>query len=306
VPRTASGRTRLHDLSGYDLVVSNSHTIAKGARTTPRQLHICYLETPMRFAWDLEEYYLRQFRQRGPRRLLARAVFARMRRWDLRTAPAVDEYVALSRYVADRCRRVYGRAAHVLPPPVRTDFFTPADGVAREGYLAASRLTPFKNVGLIVEAFRAMPERRLAVIGDGPEYERIRARCPANVTMLGLQEDAALREHMRRARAFLFAAPEDFGIVMAEAQACGTPVIALGEGGALEIVRGADSGDPTGVFFREATARAVVGAVTAFESGASRITAAACRARAMRFTEENFRAGWMAHVQRALASRSAA
>lgn len=293
------------DLSAYDLVISNSHTIAKGVKTGRHQTHVCYLETPMRFAWDLEQYYLERFRLSAPRRALARGVFRWMRQWDLRSVPHIAAFASVSAFVARRCEHLYHRASEVVYPPVDVDYFTPA-GDRNDFYLAASRLTPFKRLDLIVEAFAALPHRRLVVIGDGPERDRIRAMATPNVSLLGYQPDDVLRDHMRRARAFLFAAPEDFGMIMAEAQACGTPVIALGVGGACEIVRGLDHPEPTGVLFGDGTPASVVDAVHQFEAEQSRMSAAACRANALRFTPAAFQRGLTRVVAAAMSAATPA
>jgi glycosyltransferase involved in cell wall biosynthesis len=291
------------DLKGYDLVISNSHTVAKGVRPPKGQVHVCYLETPMRFAWDLEDYYLRAFGlEHRLKKAVARIVLRALRRWDLKSSARVDKFLAVSLFVAKRCETFYHRHADVLYPPVNVDFFTPVHGARDDFYLVASRLTPFKRVDLIIEAFRALPQRKLVVIGDGPERNHIGERCPANVTLLGYQSDEILRDHMRRARAFLFPAPEDFGIIMAEAQACGTPVIALAHGGAVEIVRGLESDVPSGVFFDAQSVDAVVQAIGCFEREGSRITPENCRTSAMRFTPQAFRDGLRRHVTGALES----
>jgi len=276
------------DLRAYDLVISNSHTVAKGVRTHHRQTNFCYLETPMRFAWDLRDYYLEHFRLSPVKRIAARMAFGALQRWDRRTARRVDEFCSVSAFVAARCRRYYRRESNVIYPPVNVDFFTPG-GERDDFYLTASRLTPFKRLDLIVEAFREMPDRQLIVIGDGPDRARIESRCTPNIRCLGYQANADLRDHMRRARAFLFPAPEDFGIVMAEAQACGTPVIALGIGGACEIVVDLDADAPTGVLFPDATITGVKAAVQRFESHASGFSPQACRDNALRFTPQRFR-----------------
>jgi glycosyltransferase involved in cell wall biosynthesis len=290
------------DLRGYDLVISNSHTAAKGIQPRePRAVHVCYLETPMRFAWDLEAYYLRAFRMHhGLRKGAARLALAGLRRWDLRSVPRVDKFVAVSKFVAKRCETFYGRQAAVQYPPVDVDFFTPGETSKDDFFLVASRLTPFKCVDLIVETFRALPNRKLVVIGEGPERDHIAMRCPSNVTLLGYQPDEILRDYMRRARAFLFPAPEDFGIVMAEALACGTPVIALGHGGALEIVRGMDTEAPTGAFFDLQSVDAVLQAIACFEREESRIRREDCRTSVTRFAPHAFRDGLRHHVDRAL------
>jgi glycosyltransferase involved in cell wall biosynthesis len=294
------------DLRGYDLVISNSHTVAKGLRTQRAQPHLCCLQTPMRFAWDLEDDYLERFRIGGARRVVARRVLRAMRDWDRRTATRVDEFLSISRFVASRCERFYGRSSTVLYPPVDVDYFVAGSAPREDFFLTASRLTPFKRIDLIVEAFKALPDHRLIVIGDGPERARIEAIRTANVTYLGYQRDDVLRDYMQRARAFVFAAPEDFGLVMAEAQACGTPVIALGVGGACEIVRGLDDDPSTGVLFPEATASAIGNAVAAFERHESRFVPSACRANSLRFSPELFRNGLSGATRRLIEGRSSA
>jgi len=289
------------DLTGYDLVISNSHTVAKGVVPREGQVHVCYLETPMRFAWDLESYYLKRFRMdRGLKGAAARFVVRRLRRWDVATAARVDSFVACSEFVSRRCKTFYHRDAEVVYPPVDVDYFTPDAAQKEDFFLVASRLTPFKRVDLIVEAFRALPNRKLVVIGDGPERDRVASLCSTNVTFLGYQPDDVLRDHMRRARAFVYAAPEDFGIVMAEAQACGTPVIALEHGGATEIVQGPDSPAPTGVFFDSQSVVAVVDAVSRFERDEGLFAPPACRRNALRFEPRLFREALVRYVDAAL------
>lgn len=291
------------DLAGYDLVISNSHTAAKGIIAHPHQVHVCYLMSPMRFAWDLQPLYLRAFRVgRGIRGIAVRLLLHRLRTWDAASAARVDAFISVSRFVRRRAELAYRRESVVVYPCADVEQYAVAERPRDDFYLAASRLTPFKNIALLVEAFREMPDRRLVVIGDGPERARLQRRLPSNVRLLGYQPDAVLRDHMQRARAFLFAAPEDFGIVMVEAQACGAPVIALATGGAAEIVRDIDHAEPTGVLFREQRPGDVVEAIARFESiGVDRITSANCRANAMRFTPERFRRDFLEAVERACA-----
>jgi glycosyltransferase involved in cell wall biosynthesis len=210
----------------------------------------------------------------------------------------VDEFLAISRFVSRRIRKVYRRDSTVIYPPVDTDAFTPGAETRREPfYVTASRLVPYKRIELIVEAFARMPDRALVVIGDGPEGNRIRAKASANVQLLGEQPFPVLVDHLRRARAFVFAAEEDFGIVPIEAQACGTPVIAYEKGGAVETLRGLDHPQPTGVFFPEQTVTALQTAIATFECEAARITPEACRHNALRFRAELFRERFGAFVR---------
>lgn len=277
------------DLARYDIVVSSSHAFAKGVITRPDQLHLSYVHTPMRFAWDLQHEYLRAAGlERGPMAWAARIALHRLRQWDARTANGVDVFLANSSHVAQRIRKTYRREAEVLHPPVDVSAF-PLHERKEDFYLTVSRLEAYKRVELLLEAFARMPDRRLVVIGDGPEMHRLRSRAPANVELRGRLPAAQVCEHMQRARAFLFAGVEDFGIVMAEAQACGTPVIAFARGGAAEIVRPEGSPRPTGLLFREQTAAALIDALKRFECDAARFAPENCRDSAMRFDRSCFR-----------------
>jgi glycosyltransferase involved in cell wall biosynthesis len=277
------------DLSGYDLVISSNHAVAKGVLTGPDQIHICYCHTPIRYAWDLQHQYLREAGfSRGLRGALMRAVLHYIRLWDVRTAAGVDHFVCNSNYIARRVRKIYGRAAVVIHPPVDLEAFA---FVAEKGeaYVAASRMVPYKRMDLVVAAFAQMPDRRLIVLGDGPEMGKVRALAGPNVTLLGYPSDTMLRENLQRARALVFAGEEDFGILPVEAQACGTPVIAYGRGGVLDSIvpPGNPAAVPTGVFFYEQTAAAIVAAVREFE--AMEIDPQACRTQAERFSAARFR-----------------
>jgi hypothetical protein len=272
------------DVSGYDVIVSSSHAVAKGVATGPGQFHLSYVHSPMRYAWDLQEEYLRAAGlDRGPTGWAARLVLHRLRQWDRRSAKGVDVFLANSAYVAGRILRAYGRQAEVLHPPVDVAAF-PLGERKENFYLTVSRLQPYKRIDLLVEAFARMPQRRLVVIGDGPEMPRLRALASRNIELLGRLPTAEVKQHMQRARAFLFAGIEDFGIVMVEAQASGAPLIAFGTGGAAEIVR-----SETGVLFGAQTVAAVVEAVLRFEHDPGRFSAANCRENAMRFDRAVFR-----------------
>jgi glycosyltransferase involved in cell wall biosynthesis len=284
------------DLSRYDLVISSSYAVAKGVLTGPDQIHLCMCYSPIRYAWDLQHQYLRETGlDRGLRSLLARYLLHRVRVWDLRTANGVDGFIAISRFIARRIWKTYRREATVIYPPVDVDYFVP--GPRREEfYLTASRMVPYKRIDVIVEAFAEMPHRRLVVIGDGPEMRRLRARASSNVELLGYQPLPVLRDHLQRARAFVFAAEEDFGIAPLEAQACGTPVIGYNRGGLGETIRGLDTEAPTGVLFDRQTPEAIREAMERFERSAAAITSDACRANARRFDPERFRREFRQYV----------
>lgn len=281
------------DLSGYDLVITSSAALAKGVITSADQPHIAYVHSPARYAWDMMHAYLAQSRlTSGPKAYLAKYLLSRFRIWDSRTPNGVDHFIANSRFISRRIKKVYRRDSEVIYPPVELEKFALCHD-KRDYYLAASRMVPYKRLDLIVKAFTEMPDKRLVVVGEGPENAKIAdiARGHANIELVGYQETAALVKYMQEAKAFVFAAEEDFGIVPVEVQACGTPVIAYAGGGALETVIDYEH-DPehaTGVFFEEQSARSIVDAVGRFESLAARLTAENCRKNAERFSPEIFR-----------------
>jgi glycosyltransferase involved in cell wall biosynthesis len=277
------------EFRGYDLVLSSSHAVAKGVLTAPGQVHVSYVHTPIRYAWDLREDYLREAGlSRGLRGWVARAVLHYIRHWDRSSAVGVDHIVANSDFVRRRIARCWGRDAQVIHPPVDVEGFSLRRD-KEDFYLVAGSMAPYKKVPMLVEAFTAMPARRLVVIGDGPDLARAKEAAGPNVTFLGHQPFDVLRDHLQRCRAFVFGALEDFGIMPLEAQACGTPVIAFGAGGALETVIPIGSVAPTGLFFDQQTAVAVIGAVEAFERERGTFDPDACRTNALRFAAPVFR-----------------
>ncbi len=236
------------DLSSYDLIISSNYAVAKGVLTGPDQVHVSYVHSPMRYAWDLQHSYLRESGYaRGFKSALARTMLHYMRMWDTRTASGPDAIVANSEFIARRIRKVYGRTAQVIYPPV-TLAKPSADAPRRRHFLAASRLVPYKNIEVVIEAFKHLPDLELIVAGDGPEAKRLRAIAGPNVTFAGFVSDNEMRELMTTARALVFAAEEDFGIIPVEAQSEGTPVLALARGGARETVPAAGP-HRTGMFF---------------------------------------------------------
>lgn len=285
------------DLDDYDVVVSSSYAVAKGALTRADQLHISYVHSPMRYAWDLHHEYLRESGlTSGLRSMVARAILHYMRLYDTMTANRVDVFLANSQHVARRIWKTYRRKAQVIYPPVDVNRFELQEE-KEDFYLAMSRLVPYKRMDLIVEAFAAMPDKELVVIGDGPDMRKIEKLAGPNVTLLGYQPNEAVEHYMRNARAFVFAAEEDFGIVPVEAQACGTPVIAYGKGGALEtVVPG-----KTGVFFQEQDVAHVKAAIDDFEAVEERLNPEEIRANAERFSHDVFRSIFTRTVNRAYA-----
>ena len=244
----------------------------------------------MRYAWDLQHQYLKESGlDTGIKGWFAKWFLHKLRIWDVRTANGVDAFIANSHFIAKRIKKIYGRDATVIYPPVDTDGFEFKEK-KEEFFLTASRLVPYKRVDMIVEAFANMPDQKLVVIGEGPEMAKVKAKAGPNVEILGYQSTAVLKDHMQRAKAFVFAAEEDFGITPVEAQACGTPVIAYGRGGALETVLSPDHGRvATGVFFQEQSVASIIDAVTRFNTMDPKISPHACRDNALRFSPQRFR-----------------
>ncbi|ENT8517482.1 glycosyltransferase family 4 protein [Raoultella sp. FYR_9] len=276
------------DVSKYDIVLSSSHAVAKGILTGPDQLHISYVHSPIRYAWDLQHQYLREAGlERGLKSKLARLILHKIRMWDYRTANGVDHFIANSKFISRRIKKVYGRDSDVIYPPVDVDRFSLVES-KDDYYFTASRLVPYKRIDLIVEAFSHMPEKKLVVIGDGSEMSKIKSKATKNIEILGYQPNEVMQSTMQKAKAFVFAAEEDFGITPVEAMACGTPVIAFGKGGTLETVKPIGYEKPTGVFFKEQSIESVIAAVDEFESSIEIFTPENCRQRAMTFSTERF------------------
>ncbi|WP_439882423.1 glycosyltransferase family 4 protein [Pontibacter sp. MBLB2868] len=271
------------NLAEYDLVISSSYAVAKGALTNPNQLHICYCHSPIRYAWDLYQQYLVGANlKKGVKGVLAKLVLHYIRLWDASTVNRVDHFVANSNYIARRIKKLYNREATVIYPPVDVNKFDYK--VEKEDfYLAASRMVPYKRIDLIVEAFAMMPDKKLVVIGEGPDYDKIKSKAKNNVILLGYQPFEVLKDYMQRAKAFIFAAEEDFGIIPVEAQACGTPVIAFGKGGSLETVN-----NSTGIFFDQQTTTSIINAVLKFEENILKFDKYQIRLNAERFSKERF------------------
>ncbi len=289
------------DLSAFNLVLSSSYAVAKGVLTGPDQTHVCYCHSPIRYAWDLQPQYLRESgMERGLKSIVARVILSYIRMWDVRTANGVDHFIANSTFIARRIRKVYRRESVVIPPPVDIPESLPAI-VRKDYYVTASRLVPYKRIDLIIEAFNRMPDRKLIVIGSGPMLEQLKLLAKPNVSVLGYQPQEVLETHLAEARAFVFAAEEDFGIAPVEAQAFGTPVIAYGKGG----IRDSVDENRTGIFFHEQSYGAICEAVKAFEKRLPDWDHGAISEHAMAFRPESFRTGLseqisvaMSHIER--------
>ena len=259
------------DLRQHDVILSSSHAVAKGILTTPDQLHICYCHSPMRYAWDLTFDYLRESKLgTGMAGWLTRYILHRLRQWDVLSANRVDYFIANSAHTARRIWRCYRRDATVIYPPVNTEDF-PFLSQKEDFYVTVSRLVSYKQVTLIVKAFNQL-QKPLVIIGTGPDMDKILKIAKPNIQILGWQPDDMVKKYMASARGFVYAACEDFGIALVEAQACGTPVIAYGAGGALETVRDIRShGDTgTGIFFQKQSQASLIEAVETFEAKAGK------------------------------------
>lgn len=274
------------DLRGYDVVISSSHCVAKGVLTKADQLHICYCHSPIRYCWDMYNEYLEESHlDKGFKSWLVRLMLHPIRQFDAIAGSRVDYYISNSDYVGQRIRKTYRRKATTIHPNIDISNFELCND-KQDYYLASSRLVAYKKIDTIIEAFNQMPDKKLVVIGGGPNLEAYRKLAKDNVTVMGYQPFDVLKEKMQHAKAFVFAADEDFGMIPIEAQSCGTPVIAYGHGGSLETV----NGGKTGLFFNEQTPEAIVEAVNKFESmGSQPFAPADCRQWAEGFSEERFK-----------------
>lgn len=272
------------NVENYPVVLSISHAVAHGVKTTKEQVHISYICTPMRYAWHLENDYLHLHHLDKP--LLSNAahtILGMLRCWDKSVAPRADHLLAISHWTAERIKEFWGLEAKVIYPPVDIDRFQPAKQ-REKFYLFVARLVPYKMTAEIIHAFNQL-KLPLYIVGIGPEMPRLQKLANTNIKLLGHQSDAIVTDLMNRARAFVYMAVEDFGIAMVEAQAAGCPVIAYRRGGAAEIVRDGE----TGLLYRNQTACSLIEAVHQFESRASSFSSLAARENAIPFSRSCFR-----------------
>ncbi|MDQ3394473.1 MAG: glycosyltransferase family 4 protein [Bacteroidota bacterium] len=272
------------DVSSYDVVICSSYAVAKGVLTHSNQLHICYCHSPIRYAWDLYFHYLDGANlKKGLKSWIARLTLHYIRSWDFVSSNRVDYFIANSQYISKRINKVYRRESIVVYPPVNVNDFE-VFLQKEDFYVTISRLVPYKNTSLIVDAFNKMPEKILYVIGSGPLLKEIRNKANKNVKVLGQLPFNEMKSYLQRAKAFIFAADEDFGIVPVEAQACGTPVIAYRKGGVLESV----IENETGVFFNEQNTNSLINAVVGFEKRENNFDPIIIRRNAEKFDKKVF------------------
>ena len=270
------------DLSDYDLILSSSSAVAKGVKTRKNQLHICYCHSPMRYVWDLQEQYLHDAGlDKGLKGTYAKYVLNKIKKWDVANSKNVNFFIANSNYVAARIKRIYDRESTVIYPPVDVDFFQ-LEEQKQDYYFTASRLVTYKKVQLIVETFNELPHLKLIVAGNGPEFQKLKKLGKNNIEYVGFVDYEKLKNFMQKAKAFVFAAEEDFGIIPVEAQACGTPVIAFAKGGTLETV----VENETGVFFEEQSTQKLKEAIYTFEK--TEFNPKKIREHAIKFSKERF------------------
>lgn len=275
------------DLKGFDLILSSSHAVAKGIIPDPAAMHVCYCYSPMRYAWDMQHQYLRQSgNDKGPMGMIMRWQLHRLRQWDYLSAQRVDHFIAISAYIQRRIGLFYRRSAEVIYPPVNIEQFN-AHRQRSDFYVTAARMVPYKRIDLIIDAFNQMPNKTLIVIGDGPDFTKLKAQAGANVKLLGYQPDTVLIDHLERAKAFIYMAEEDFGILPVEAQAAGAPVIGYGKGGLAETI----VHQQTGLLIETQSSEALQQGVIRFEqqqNEGQQPLAKRCRQNAQRFSESEF------------------
>ena len=282
------------DFSEYDLILSSSFSACKGVLTRPNQIHISYVYSPVRYAWDLYHQYLKEAKlESGLKSIIIKWMLFKFRNWDAGTANRPDYYIAISHYIAKRIKKLYNKEALVIYPPVDCSNFTIGKTTGNY-YFTTSRMVPYKKMDLIVEAFKYMPDKKLIVGGDGPDFKKIKKIASKNVELLGFLETNRLISYIQNAKAFIFAAEEDFGIAPIEAQACGVPVIAFGKGGALETIIGNYSSQnevaksDTGVFFEKQTVEELIKAIEVFEKNQDKFNKETIRNQALKFDTKRF------------------
>jgi len=273
------------DTRGYDVLISSSFSAVKGCLVAPDQTHICYCHSPARYAWDMYHDYIDHAKIHDSfRRFFMSAFLHYFRNWDQLSANRVDHFIANSQYVAQRIRKYYKRDCAVIYPPVDVDRF--GFSSRKDNYFfTASRLVPYKRIDAIVAAFAKLPDHKLVVAGDGPMKKRIQEIATPNVEILGHVDDSTMVNLMQKSRAFIFAAKEDFGIIPVEAQSCGTPVIALRQGGLLETVQE----NTSGVFFNEATPESIHQSILDFLKDEDQFCPTKIRESVLRFSTQRFK-----------------
>lgn len=280
----------LFDLQSYDLILSSSHCVAKGAIPSPEALHISYIHSPVRYAWNQYFSYFSSEKLSFFSRILIPPVIHRLRIWDESSSSRVDHFIANSQNVAQRIQKYYRRTAHVIHPPVETEFFQPSDQDTEDYYLIVSALVPYKRIDVAVEAFN-QTQKKLKIVGQGPQYRELRKKAYSNIEFMGFLEGSRLLRVYQRARALIIPGEEDFGINSLESQACGVPVVAYGKGGATETV----IDEKTGLFFSQLNSESLRRALDRMES--LNFNKSSIRNNALRFSREKFKENLSLYIQ---------
>lgn len=279
------------DFSEFDIVISSSNSFAHGVITSPKTFHLCYCHSPMRYAWDYTNEYLKENKIGfGPKGLLVRKILHEVRIWDKASSYRVDKWIANSKNVQKRIKKYYGFDSDVLFPPIPIEAIESSENIPDDFYLIVSRLEPYKKVDLAIRAFNEL-KKPLVIIGVGSEEAKLKQIAKENIEFLGWQSTKSVYEYMRNAKALIFPGEDDAGITPIESMACGRPVIAYGKGGVIESVT-----NETGAFFDEQTPESLAEKVVQFEAQITTFTGRKCRENAEKFSEENF----IAHFQELL------
>jgi glycosyltransferase involved in cell wall biosynthesis len=296
------------DFSEYEVILSSSFSVCKGILTRPDQIHISYVYSPVRYAWDLYHQYLREANlDKGIMGIPIKWMLHYLRNWDAGTANRPDYYIAISHYIAKRIKKLYNKEALVIYPPVDCSNYTIGENTG-DYYFTTSRMVPYKKINLIVEAFAKMPDKRLIVGGDGPDFKKIIKLKTPNIEFLGFLDNKTLLNYTQSAKAFIFAAEEDFGIAPIEAQACGIPVIAFGKGGALETIVGSFANEnsikttDTGLFFEKQTTESLINAVSVFENNSDKFNKQTIRNQALKFDTKRFETEFKETIDKIIAN----
>lgn len=283
------------DFSEYELIISSSFSVCKGILTRPDQIHISYVHSPVRYAWDLYHQFLREANlEKGILSIPIKWMLHYLRNWDAGTANRPDYYIANSKYVAKRIKKLYDKEAQVIYPPVNCSNFRIGSNETGDYYFTSSRMVPYKKINLIVEAFSKIPNKKLIVGGIGPDFNKIKKTATSNVVLLGYLDQSRLLSLIQDSKAFIFAAEEDFGIAPIEAQACGIPVIAFGRGGVLETIVGSYASantikaSDTGVLFEQQTTESLLNAISVFEENEHKFDKETIRNQALKFDTKIF------------------
>ena len=280
------------DFADFDLIISSSTAVAKGVIPKPNQLHICYINSPIRYAWDLEHQYIKESNIKGLKKLYVKNTLHKIRNWDVISSNRVDYFIADSSWIQSRVKKYYRRESEILNPNVDIEYFSKdyLKAKKQDYFFTIARHVPYKKIDIIIRAFNQMPDKKLIIGGSGEETERLKQIANNNIEFTGFLDQEKLRQYLQEASAFIYAALEDFGIVMAESLAAGTPVIAYGVGGSCDIIADFDKyKTPTGILFNQQNETSLIEAVEKFTQNKTKFHAKDCYSSVTHLSAENFR-----------------